>query len=604
MKIKKSISMLAAALFLFTACQEADMTENDAKSSLTTKAGGKKKVLLVGIDGLQYEKIAALNAPNLKSLNMTKGYTGGIAGTSSEQSTYSGPGWMTILTGVWKNKHGVPDNNSTTYRSQAKSVFQYVKESNSALKTGSIATWSPIHEFLQDQMQYVDYKYQGGDDNDAEMRALNEINTNAPDLLFVHFDDVDHVGHASGFSGAYNTSIEQVDVRLGKLMAAVKARNTQNNEDWLVIVVTDHGREASGYNHGSQTETEKTIFIGMNKPGNTEFTSPVNTVPNQSFNGLYGYVAQTSVVPTVLSYLGVDINKDWQLASTSLLGSMGVQKLMLKPDNSLYWYTAQTGTAQIYRDGALIASVPAGQGTYTDTNVPTGKVAYTIMLNGQSASLIRNNATIIAGLDWNDAANNTAYFFRSDMKYVKYNKSQDKAEAGYPQNINNSTWPGIENYKEKITATLKWNNQKGFFFLNDGTYLRYDMTNDAADAGYPKPINSSTWPGLQLGTNKIVGAINWDETYAYFFLSNGTFIKYNMVNDAAVAGYPQAVTTTTWPGLAAHATSITATVDWNAQYFYIFLSNNTYIKYNKTSNTVMLGYPKAVNDSTWPGLMN
>jgi hypothetical protein len=77
-----------------------------------------------------------------------------------------------------------------------------------------------------------------------------------------------------------------------------------------------------------------------------------------------------------------------------------------------------------------------------------------------------------------------------------------------------------------------------------------------------------------------------------------------MVADASVAGYPQAVSNTTWPGLAPYATAITATVDWNVQYFYIFLNNNTYIKYDKTANTVMSGYPKQVNDSTWPGLMN
>jgi hypothetical protein len=604
MKIKQTISMLAAALFLFTACQEADVTENEVKTRYQAKSGATRKVLIVGIDGLQYEKIAGLTTPNLQSLTMTKAYTGGISGTSSEQATYSGPGWMSILTGVWQNKHGIPDNNSTTYRSQAKSVFQYVKESNSALKTASIATWSPIHQFLDNQMQYVDYRYEGGDDNDAESRALNEITTHAPDLLFVHFDDVDHVGHASGFSSAYNSSIEQVDVRLGKLMVAVATRNTQNNEDWLVIVVTDHGREASGFNHGSQTEQEKTIFIGMNKPGNEEFTTPVTTIPNQAFNKLYSFAAQTSVVPTALTYLGIEVNKDWQLASTSLIDNMGVRKLMLQANNSLYWYSQDSGTAQIYRDNQLIASVPANQGSYTDTNTVNGKVNYTIMLNGQSASLIRNNSTIIAGLDWNDAANNTAYFFRSDMKYVRYNKSEDKADAGYPKNISNSSWPGLDSYKNKISASLKWNNQKGFFFLNDGTYLRYDMNNDATDAGYPKAVNNSTWPGLQGYGNKIVGAINWDETFAYFFLNDGTFIKYNMVADASVAGYPQAVSNTTWPGLAPYATAITATVDWNVQYFYIFLNNNTYIKYDKTANTVMSGYPKQVNDSTWPGLMN
>lgn len=77
-----------------------------------------------------------------------------------------------------------------------------------------------------------------------------------------------------------------------------------------------------------------------------------------------------------------------------------------------------------------------------------------------------------------------------------------------------------------------------------------------------------------------------------------------MVSDTAVTGYPQAINNITWSGLEPFATAITARVDWNLQYCYIFLNNNNYIKYNKTTNTVVSGYPKPVNNSTWPGLMN
>jgi predicted AlkP superfamily phosphohydrolase/phosphomutase len=60
----------------------------------------KTKVLLVGIDGLQYDRIQPLSTPNLKSLFLKKAYTGGIKGALSEQVTLSGPGWMSVLTGT------------------------------------------------------------------------------------------------------------------------------------------------------------------------------------------------------------------------------------------------------------------------------------------------------------------------------------------------------------------------------------------------------------------------------------------------------------------------------------------------------------------------
>lgn len=603
MKSTPIIFSLLGIFLLLTACHEPDMTTNE--TGINLKSTAVKKVLVVGIDGCQYEKISDVDTPNMDAFNMTKALAGGITGTSSEQATSSGPGWMSILTGVWVNKHGVPNNSSGTYKSQAKSVYQYIKEANPALTISSIATWSPIHEFLQDQMSFVDHRYDGGDDDDALNRAIYEVNTNSPDLLFVHFDNIDHVGHASGFSTSYNNSIKDMDNRLGQLMNAVNQHAQQNNEDWLIILVTDHGREpAGGYSHGGQTESEKTIFIGMNKVGNEEFTSTVNQVPNQAFNGIYGYPSQTSVTPTVLSYLGVDIDANWQLESTSLIGNVGPRKVMFDTNNNLYWYSQSPADAQIYRNNELIATVPATQGSYSDSGASFGKVNYTIVVDGQTGSVQKNNSKIIAGLDWNDALDNVAYFFRSDMSYVKYNKSSDAAYSGYPKPVDNSTWSGLDGYKDKINAAFKWSNDKGFFFLNDGTYLRYDMNNDAVDGGYPKPINNNRWPGLEGYGDKIIAAVKWDQTKVYFFLNNGTYIRYSITNDSMDSGYPKAINNSTWPGVGNYANNITSAVDWSAQYFYIFLDNNTYIKYDKYSDSAVSGYPKPVNNSTWPGLMN
>ena len=58
------------------------------------------KALLIGVDGLQYEKLRQAikqgMAPNLARLQLAKSYVGGIDGTTTEQTTGSGPGWTTI----------------------------------------------------------------------------------------------------------------------------------------------------------------------------------------------------------------------------------------------------------------------------------------------------------------------------------------------------------------------------------------------------------------------------------------------------------------------------------------------------------------------------
>ena len=87
----------------------------------------KQKVLLIGIDGLQFEKIATNKTPTLDQFTIKKGYTGGILGSPSEQVTVSGPSWMTILTGVWVDQHKVVSNSSNQL-CEAKSIFSYIQE--------------------------------------------------------------------------------------------------------------------------------------------------------------------------------------------------------------------------------------------------------------------------------------------------------------------------------------------------------------------------------------------------------------------------------------------------------------------------------------------
>lgn len=85
------------------------------------------KALLIGVDGMQYEKLqqAIQNnmAPHIAGLNPAKSYIGGIDGTATEQTTGSGPGWTTILTGTWVDRHKVPSNNNA-WRNKAPSLFK------------------------------------------------------------------------------------------------------------------------------------------------------------------------------------------------------------------------------------------------------------------------------------------------------------------------------------------------------------------------------------------------------------------------------------------------------------------------------------------------
>ncbi|MFT4576721.1 MAG: putative AlkP superfamily pyrophosphatase or phosphodiesterase [Polaribacter sp.] len=280
--------------------------------------GQKKKVLLIGIDGLQFEQIATVNTPNFDTFTIKKGYNGGVFGTPSQQVTSSGPSWVTILTGVWTDVHGITSN-SASQVSEASSVFKFIKSSNNKLTTASISTWKNINLLLYKDMYSVDFSTQGGTDEMSTELALNQLKNHAPDFTFIHLDDIDHAGHAVGFGVAYGKAIQKVDAQIGQLLRVIKKRESSNNEEWLVMLVTDHGRGLKGKNHGNQTLTEKTIFIGMNKKGTSFFEGIDNKKEVYSLKELETFIPQTAVVSTLLKYLNINIKKEWNLEANPLI---------------------------------------------------------------------------------------------------------------------------------------------------------------------------------------------------------------------------------------------------------------------------------------------
>jgi predicted AlkP superfamily pyrophosphatase or phosphodiesterase len=168
-------------------------------------------------------------------------------------------------------------------------------------------------------MYSVDFSTQGGTDEMSTELALNQLKNHAPDFTFIHLDDIDHAGHAVGFGVAYGKAIQKVDAQIGQLLRVIKKRESSNNEEWLVMLVTDHGRGLKGKNHGNQTLTEKTIFIGMNKKGTSFFEGIDNKKEVYSLKELETFIPQTAVVSTLLKYLNINIKKEWNLEANPLI---------------------------------------------------------------------------------------------------------------------------------------------------------------------------------------------------------------------------------------------------------------------------------------------
>tara|TARA_B110000240_G_scaffold147005_1_gene162491 strand:+ start:4743 stop:5375 length:633 start_codon:yes stop_codon:yes gene_type:complete len=189
-----------------------------------------KKVLIIGIDGCRADALELANTPVIDNLIQN-----GIYSTDAlnDDITVSGPGWSAILCGVWSDKHLSIDNsfNNTDYFNFPP-IFKYAEDFDDDLNTVSICNWNPINDNIV--QNYADFKLNVSSDYDVSSEASTYITNNDPDLIFLHFDDVDHAGHNYGFSPnitEYITSIEAVDDLLDPVMQAIYQRPNYLNED-------------------------------------------------------------------------------------------------------------------------------------------------------------------------------------------------------------------------------------------------------------------------------------------------------------------------------------------------------------------------------------
>lgn len=295
---------------------------------------GGKRVLFIGIDGCRADAVTAAiergMAPQLKVLSedpsgllSLKCYAGGELGKETHQPTVSGPGWTSLLTGVWMNRHGVKDNRFIGGRMQTYSHFmRRIKEVNPQAFCASFADWPPIHDFIADGSraggkEFLDVKFTCAPDakrhfsdnpeKDIEVRdeALKTLRTQDPDAMFVYFGQVDEFGHGavdtrasfSPDSTLYLNAISHVDSHVGELIRAMCARPHFADEDWLVLITTDHG--GRGNSHGGDSDAERNIWLvahGAKLPRERLLDEPV---------------PQTALVPMIYAHLGIMPKPEW-----------------------------------------------------------------------------------------------------------------------------------------------------------------------------------------------------------------------------------------------------------------------------------------------------
>jgi predicted AlkP superfamily pyrophosphatase or phosphodiesterase len=218
---------------------------------------GKKKALIIGIDGCRPDALAAASTPCMDALIADGAFS---AKAQTGVHTDSAPCWSDMLTGVWNDKHGVKDNSFEGKNfGEYPHFFARIKEANPDLFTASLVNWAPINREI---LSGADYSLECGDDVGVAKETANFLKREDPDLLFLQFDEVDAGGHKHDFhpdSAGYRAVIEKTDALIGLILDAVKSRKTYSEEDWLILSSTDHGGSERG--HGRNVPEHRTIYL-------------------------------------------------------------------------------------------------------------------------------------------------------------------------------------------------------------------------------------------------------------------------------------------------------------------------------------------------------
>lgn len=268
-----------------------------------------RKVLLIGLDGVRVDILDQATTPNLDAMIAAGAFADG---TQTAMPTVSGPTWSSMLTGVWPEKHGVRSNNfqGNNY-AQFPDFLTRLERLDPNFQTFAVVDWPPLGSEdsggplisdMVDRLVLVDGEEMGYDVADALSleAALNELSEGDPDAAFVYLGYIDIAGHDyNSLAPEYRESIETADEQVGRLVDAVRHRATFENEEWLVLVATDHGRTDEG-GHGGDSEMERTVFIlacgPTVEPG--RIATPTEII---------------DVAVTALTHLGVTIDPSWQL---------------------------------------------------------------------------------------------------------------------------------------------------------------------------------------------------------------------------------------------------------------------------------------------------
>lgn len=251
--LKRTASILAAAILALGACQHAVVPPAPATPAEAAAPEAPQRVLLIGLDGFRPEMLG-WDAPNLNAL-AARGVRAKAMIPVMPSVTFVN--FYSLATGLYPQNHGMVAN--YPYDAEAKEHFQtatgpteerwwqgepiWIAAEKQGLKT-AIMFWlgSEVpHEGVRPSI-WTPYQHEKPyQERIDEVLAWYDVpETDRPRFAAVYFDRVDTVTHYTGPNSAEaKAAVTEVDALVGQLVAGLDARGLAASTN--IIIVSDHG---------------------------------------------------------------------------------------------------------------------------------------------------------------------------------------------------------------------------------------------------------------------------------------------------------------------------------------------------------------------------
>jgi len=251
-----------------------------------------RRVIVISIDGGRPDGILQAVTPTITRL-WKQGASSFRAQTIFPSTTL--PAHTSMLTGLSPARHGVRHNNWWPGEATVAVETVFTLAKSRGLKTAMLVTKEKFG-FLARPGSLDHFEVVTDPAPDVIHRAATYLRSEKPHLLFIHFTDVDLIGHLHGWmSSEYLIALQTIDEAVESLLRTLE--ETGLVRETLLIITSDHG--GHDFTHGTTLPEDMTIPWIAVGPGVREGYE----IPDQ--------VVIYDTAATVLFFLGIPIPAHW-----------------------------------------------------------------------------------------------------------------------------------------------------------------------------------------------------------------------------------------------------------------------------------------------------